>query len=102
MLSSRAGECAWVRGRRRRARLGGTALGAGPGRHGAVVIADLLWWTALGSAVLWLAAAGFLLYCLRPPVAGVVDAAPVADAADLRVRVAGALMAATHRATRKR
>ena len=79
--------------------LGLVAVGAAPGwaasapdpaGHGAVVIADLLWWTALGSAVVWLAAAGFLLYCLRPPVAGLVDAAPVADAADLRVRVAGA------------
>lgn len=29
------------------------------------LIADLLWWMALASALVWLAVVGFLLYCLR-------------------------------------
>ena len=96
-----------------------------PAGREAAVIADLFWWMALGSAGVWLAAVGFLLYCLRPPrrpvdpqverrrlvagggvvlptvllavlignalppLAGLVDAPPVANTADLRVRVTG-------------
>jgi hypothetical protein len=33
--------------------------------HGASSMADLWWWTAVGSATAWLAAIGFLVYCWR-------------------------------------
>ena len=119
------GDCPGDGGRRCRARLGRTGRSARPVRPAALrLIADLFWWMAVGSAAVWLAAVGFLLYCLwpprrpvapqvekrivadggvvlptvllavlvgnaLPPLTGLVDAPPVGEAADLRVRVTG-------------
>jgi cytochrome c oxidase subunit 2 len=90
-----------------------------PAGADAQLIADFFWWMAVGAAIIWVAALGFLFYCLRAPrrppqprrvvvtgglvlptvlLAGLVGRGvpPIADLVDgppaadaLRVRVAG-------------